>query len=260
MVLTRAATTERLCALQALEPQLLEAATELDPKAFHLVVRHACDAIDGDGGAAGALEQYQQRRFDISRTFEGMVKIDGLLPPVEGEALLTAIKSEVRAEERRESGRTLTQLRADALMNIVYGKSVPRPHIIVTADLAELEGRAPGLSKQVRCDLAHGGRISPATLERLACDANISRVITTGSSQPLDVGRATRTPPPAIWRALVARDGGCAAPGCDRPPGWCQAHHIKPWPKGGETKLDNLVLLCPRHHHAVHEGGKSPPI
>jgi hypothetical protein len=260
MVLTRAATAERLEGLRALEPPLLEAAKELDPKEFHFVVRHACDAIDGDGGAAEALEQYRQSRFDVSRTFGGMVKIDGLLPPVGGEALLTAIKSEVRAEERREAGRTLTQLRADALMNIVYGKSVPRPQIIVTADLAELEGRAPSVSKQVRSDLAHGGRISHATLERLACDANISRVITAGGSLPLDVGRTTRTPTPAIWRALVARDGGCAAPGCDRGPSWCEAHHIKPWPKGGETKLDNLVLLCPRHHHAVHEGGKSPPI
>jgi hypothetical protein len=259
-VLVGAATAERLAALQALEVELLEAARELDPKLFAQVVRHACDAIDRDGGAAEAEAQYAQRRFDISCTFAGMVQIDGLLPPVEGEALLTAIKSEVRAEERRESGRTLTQLRADALMNIMYGKSVPRPRIVVTADLAELEGRAPGVSKKIRSDLAHGGRISQATLERLACDADISRVITAGGSQPLDAGRTTRAPSPAIWRALVARDGGCAAPGCDRAPAWCQAHHIKPWPKGGDTKLDNLILLCPRHHHAVHEGGKSPPI
>jgi hypothetical protein len=259
-VLTRAASPERLPALQALEPELLAAAKELDPKLFSHIVRHACDAIDGDGGAAEANEQYRQRRLDISRTFEGMVKIDGLLPPVEGEALLTAIKSEARAEERRESGRTLTQLRADALMNIVYGKSVPRPRIIVTTDIAELEGRAPGICREIRSDLAHGGRICRATLERLACDADISRVITAGGSQPLDAGRTTRTPTPAIWRALVARDQHCQAPGCDRPPGWCQSHHIKPWPKGGETKLDNLILLCDRHHHAVHEGGKSPPM
>jgi hypothetical protein len=259
-VLTGAASPERLPALQALERELLEAAKVLDPQQFSQIVRHACDAIDGDGGAAETLEQYNERRLDISRTFGGMVKIDGLLPPVEGEALLTAIKSEARAEERRESGRTLTQLRADALMKIVYGKSIPRPRIIVTADLAELEARAPGISKTIRSDLAHGGRISRATLERLACDADISRVITAGGSQPLDVGRTTRTPTPAIWRALVARDQHCQAPGCDRPPSWCQAHHIKPWPQGGETKLDNLILLCDRHHHAVHEGGKSPPM
>jgi hypothetical protein len=100
-VLARAATPERLPALQALETELLEGAQELDPKQFRQLLDHVCGAIDGDGGASEAEAQYQQRRFDISRTFHGMVKIDGLLPPVEGEALLTAIKSEAHGEERR---------------------------------------------------------------------------------------------------------------------------------------------------------------
>jgi hypothetical protein len=71
----------------------------------------------------------------------------------------------------------------------------------------------------------------------------------------LELGRATRTIPPALRRALAARDGGCVAPGCDRPPQWSDAHHLEHWADGGPTDLGNLVLLCRTHHLAVHEGG-----
>ncbi|HEY7137136.1 MAG TPA: HNH endonuclease signature motif containing protein [Acidimicrobiia bacterium] len=83
--------------------------------------------------------------------------------------------------------------------------------------------------------------------------ARISRVITDGRSLPLDVGRATRTVAAAPWRALVVRDGGCTHPGCDRPPGWCEAHHVKHWADGGTTTLDSLKLYCDRHHHDAHQ-------
>jgi len=69
----------------------------------------------------------------------------------------------------------------------------------------------------------------------------------------LDVGRKTRTIPPAIRRALAARDPRCGFPGCDAR--HCDAHHVRHWAEGGDTRLDNLVLLCRRHHRAVHEGG-----
>jgi hypothetical protein len=71
----------------------------------------------------------------------------------------------------------------------------------------------------------------------------------------LDLGRATRVVPPALRRGLAVRDGGCVAPGCDRPPGWTDAHHLVHWLHGGATALGNLVLLCRVHHVAVHEGG-----
>ncbi len=71
----------------------------------------------------------------------------------------------------------------------------------------------------------------------------------------LDLGRATRVISPGLRRALAVRDGGCAAPGCDRPPPWTDAHHLDHWLHGGPTSLDNLILLCRSHHRAVHEGG-----
>ena len=70
--------------------------------------------------------------------------------------------------------------------------------------------------------------------------------------EPLDVGRAKRLVTLAIWAALVIRDRHCAFPGCDRPPLMCHAHHILHWISGGETKLDNLVLLCGHHHRVIH--------
>jgi hypothetical protein len=71
----------------------------------------------------------------------------------------------------------------------------------------------------------------------------------------LELGRAARVVSPGLRRALAARDGGCAAPGCDRPPAWTDAHHLEHWVDGGATHPDNLVLLCRTHHTAVHEGG-----
>ena len=114
------------------------------------------------------------------------------------------------------------------------------------------------LVRAVRADAAHLGRLSMETLRRIACDAGVARVITDGASAPLDVGRTTRVVSAPLWRALVARDGGCVEPGCDRPPGWCDAHHREHWADGGTTSLENLELRCRRLHRAVHEGARGP--
>jgi HNH endonuclease len=74
-------------------------------------------------------------------------------------------------------------------------------------------------------------------------------------ARPLEVGRTSRVVSPAQRAALAVRDGGCGFPGCDRPLGWCEAHHLRHWLHGGPTDLENLALLCRAHHRAVHEGG-----
>ena len=74
-------------------------------------------------------------------------------------------------------------------------------------------------------------------------------------SMIIDVGRTRRVVNGSRSRALKARDKGCRFPGCDRPASWTNAHHIVHWARGGTTDLDNLVLLCHRHHWMVHEGG-----
>jgi Domain of unknown function (DUF222)/HNH endonuclease len=103
--------------------------------------------------------------------------------------------------------------------------------------------------------LEDGPALAPETAERLACDASLVELVER-DGVPLSVGRRTRTIPPAIRRALQARDQRCRFPGCENKR-FLHAHHIRHWARGGETKLDNLVLLCPRHHRFVHEAGYS---
>lgn len=88
----------------------------------------------------------------------------------------------------------------------------------------------------------------------LTCDGEIARLILDPQSRPLDLGRSTRVVTAALRRALDARDGGCVMPGCDRPPRWCEAHHVQHWADGGRTDISNLALTCSKHHHELHLG------
>ena len=103
--------------------------------------------------------------------------------------------------------------------------------------------------------LEDGTALAPETVRRLGCDSWLVAALTGAGRQVLDIGRSSRVVPRAIRRALVLRDGGCAFPGCGRPPRWCHAHHIRHWADGGPTALDNLVLLCGHHHRVVHHDG-----
>ena len=111
-----------------------------------------------------------------------------------------------------------------------------------------------GHTETGRCHLDLGPAVSRDTARRLSCDCTITVMVAEALGRPLGVGRSTRTPPRWLRRALTHRDGGCAFPGCGHTR-FVHAHHIRHWANGGPTNLDNLVLLCPKHHRAVHEGG-----
>jgi hypothetical protein len=102
--------------------------------------------------------------------------------------------------------------------------------------------------------LPDGTGVSAETLRRVACDCGL--VATTDDGHRLNIGRRSRSIPPAIRRALLLRDHGCRFPGC-RHDRFLHGHHIEHWLHGGETSVDNLLLLCPHHHRLVHEGGWS---
>ncbi len=97
----------------------------------------------------------------------------------------------------------------------------------------------------------HTGPLSIATARRLACDCHLTPIVM-DDGVPLNLGRTSRTVSKKQRRALIARDHGCAFPGCDTPPAHCEGHHIKHWADGGPTDLDNLVLLCRYHHTLLH--------
>ena len=126
----------------------------------------------------------------------------------------------------------------------------PDRHEIVVHVEAEVlaDGRAG------RCEIEHRTAIAAETARRLCCDAGIVPVVDGPNGEPLSVGRRNRSIPPAVRRALANRDRGCRFPGCTATHR-LQGHHVKHWAEGGETSLDNLVLLCPTHHRLVHEGG-----
>ena len=112
---------------------------------------------------------------------------------------------------------------------------------------------APAGDSQTVLDEAGGIHVSAETARRLACDAATVTMRHGPGGEILDVGRRTRTISPALRRALAARDRRCRFPGCDNRR--VDAHHLRHWADGGRTALDNLVLLCRRHHRAVHEEG-----
>ncbi|WP_239312812.1 HNH endonuclease signature motif containing protein, partial [Frankia sp. Cj3] len=123
-----------------------------------------------------------------------------------------------------------------------------RPHLTVLVPLPTLLGE-PGAPP---AETSWGLPLPAAVLARLCCDATITRILLDPTGVPLDVGRTQRIVPPALRRALAARDRCCTFPGCDRPPGWCDAHHVIEWSHGGHTALDNLVLTCGHHHRLLH--------
>lgn len=124
-----------------------------------------------------------------------------------------------------------------------------RYQVVVHVDAEALrEGSAAGQSV-----LGDGIHVSAETSRRIACDATVVVMKHDAAGRALDVGRRTRSVPPSIRRALDHRDRRCRFPGCDAR--HCDAHHLQHWADGGATRLDNLVLLCRRHHRAVHEQG-----
>jgi len=126
-----------------------------------------------------------------------------------------------------------------------------RPHLQVTASFETLLGRIGSPAGEMEFSLP----ISARTIERIACDCNITRVPLNSDSAIIDVGREKRVVTPAQMRALRARDRQCVWPGCDRPPSWTNAHHLKHWFHGHPTDMPNLALVCHRHHRMCHEGG-----
>ncbi len=129
------------------------------------------------------------------------------------------------------------------------GSRAERYQVVLHVEAATLESeREPG-----RSELEDGTRVSAETSRRLSCDASVVQLSEAPDGSVLDVGRKTRTIPLALRRALESRDRGCRFPGCGLR--FTDAHHVRHWADGGETNLENLVLLCRFHHRLVHEEG-----
>jgi Domain of unknown function (DUF222)/HNH endonuclease len=214
-------------------------------------------------------EASQQESRSVSYYWEedGSLVLKARLPAVGGALVVKALEAalaqvpehEVCMERSEEWPLSHAARRADALVRMAESalkaggrdaKSAEHYQVVIHVDAQSLSAQAPG-----RAEVEGGPSLAVETIKRLGCDASVVGVIEDGKGQPLSVGRRTRSIPPAIRRALRARDeSGCQFPGCTYER-YLDAHHIEHWAHGGRTELSNLVTLCRWHHRLVHEGG-----
>jgi len=261
--------------------------TDLAKQADVVAVRTAGQRLqfilNPDGALTQANKQFQRRQLTLSPLLDGMTHLDGLLDPEAATTLTTALApflipagphDQRHTAQRRADGLVeLARISADhTLLPLVAGQ---RPHLEILCPLQTLtptsassSDRGDSADQADKADSpAHpgparlpdhpgsGGYLTTQAVHRIACDADIGRVLLGPDSIPTDIGYRHRLFTHHQRRALALRDGGCRFPDCHRPPAHTDAHHIKSWLNGGPTNLDNALLLCRHHHRQTHEGG-----
>jgi hypothetical protein len=239
--------------------------------ALHGTAHHVERLVQGYRRAQEAAElsreaqQHANRSVSYGFAEDGSLVLKARLPALAGAMLIKALDAalesipamEISARVIEERPIPHTARRADALALLAENflaasdassSTADRYQVIVHVDAETLREQTAG-----RCEIEQGPSLPAETVRRLACDASLLRVLENEQGEPLDVGRKTRSIPPAIRRALNTRDGGCRFPGCTHQR-YVDAHHIEHWADGGDTKLSNLVTLCRLHHRLVHEG------
>lgn len=210
------------------------------------------DAVLADGGDHGPEPVVSSLHH--SPTLDGRFVTNGSFGADAGNVVATALS----AADSGDLDVAAPQRRAEALVDVCAfflanhtSTMTPRrrPHVSLIVDAHDIADANGWIADR---DLL----LDPAATSRVLCDCSISRVVAdkvAGSvSRILDLGRTTDVVSAAQRAALAARDRHCRYPGCDRPPSWCDAHHVWWWIRGGPTDLANLVLLCNRHHHLLH--------
>jgi hypothetical protein len=246
--------------LAARAPELVEQAATLSVDSFARKVRDLARRLSRDEGVRHHEKLRAQRTVRRWTDREGMCHTQISLDPESDARLSAAFDAAVAAERAKpDDGRTFDQLKADAFMAIVTS-TVPGgrrpPELLVLIDLATLRD---GLHEGGVCETFDGQPLPPATVRRLACDADIIPVVLGGDARVVDVGRARRLATADQRRALQAMNQTCAAPDCPVRFGDCDIHHLTEWRDGGMTNLQNLIPLCSKHHHLIHEGRWRPP-
>jgi len=245
--LSRAASEEN-------ERELLELARALTAAQLERAVRAYRRVSTGEAAAV-----QETASFDWYWDEDGSLVFGGRLAPEDGAVFLEALQAardalrerpaegEGGSAEPRPTNAEAVAAMADLALSAGPERACERHQVVLHVDVGALSGGEGG------CELGDGPAIAPETARRLACDSSVVE-IREREGATLSVGRKTRSVPPALRRALRRRDRGCRFPGCENHR-FVDAHHVRHWAHGGETRLDNLVLLCRRHHRLVHEGG-----
>jgi hypothetical protein len=221
-----------------MEGFLAEHAAGLTVEQLKTVAAELLAAAAPETSDADAAKKRAAQRLSLSETLDGMWRLDGWLDPEAGIIVSAAIASFTRKPD--PDGDVLTE-------------SAPHRRAEALAQMAR-----HGCAHAEDCNGQGGNRAT--LIFGLPHQSLLDGLGTAGTPdgkrlQILDFGRTTRSTPAGLRRYIIARDGGCVWPGCDRPPSWTEVHHSDHWGKGGETNADLLALLCVHHHGKVHEGG-----
>ena len=256
--------------------ELVKAAIQLDPDSLAREARAFRDELDVDGAKLREEERRQKRSLRLFVQADGTTKLVWIMDPEtaatvrdlydrttspklggvrfvdpERQSVAEAILADERTPEQMASDgfEQLLKLGADADPNFLLGSGAPVIRLTATKTAFE---RGKGLARIE-------GQVSPvsiSTASRLTCEAGVAGIIFNPDGTVLDFGREQRFFTRKQKEALAIIWGGCAAPGCDRPPSWCEAHHIVFWKRdGGKTNLADGILLCRHHHLLFHNNG-----
>ncbi len=268
---------------QRAEAALVEFAERFAPRQLAQLGRRILEVVapdlmdEAEGKRLAALESAARRRTRLSmrRMGDGTTQLSGRLPDAAATRLATYLESfaNPRLDQQSREGDPVDRLPyprrlGEAFCRLLECLDPARlpihggdaTTVVVTIDLDTLrrdlgaagllgKGDIPGDAENA----GSGDSISADEARRLACSAKIIPAVLGGNSEVLDLGRSQRLFNSAQRRALLLRDETCRAEGCDIPGTWSEAHHWMPWSQGGETDLDNGVLLCSHHHHRVHD-------
>ncbi|GAA1614836.1 HNH endonuclease [Kribbella karoonensis] len=244
--------------LDVTEDQLVGLAATHSPKELRTAAKQLCDRIDFDGPEPEEQKAYARESLTL-RTADNGVKFTGFLANENAELLRAIVHTgarphktadgehDPRPRDKRQADALTTALTvaANAWDTDTAGHGA-KANITVTIDLDDLRSATAHATGQT----IYGDDLSAGTIRRMACDANVIPLVLGSNSEPLDVGRRERLVTRHIRHALIARDHGCVV--CAAPPVMCDAHHLTSWLDGGPTSVENLALLCRRHHVDLH--------
>ena len=277
---------------EAMEAALTEVAASQDLDALNVVAGAWISHVDPDGSAPSEQQKAELQGLFIRRKYRGLHRLDIFATEDQFETLMTALSPEgsprtgttaanagcrddggqcadlegkeraVPPDPRSHAQKCLDGLVASCRIALATGQlpanggSKPQVMAIIPYEQLRERVRRSAESREARATesamFPFAGPVPAAQIRRIACEADIIPVVLSGEGRILDVGAAVRYFPPHLRKALIARDGGCAFPGCTAPAPWCEAHHIEYYSKGGTTSTDNGVMLCGFHHHLIH--------
>jgi hypothetical protein len=246
-------------ARELVETTLVAEARTADPGCVRAVGKELVARIDQDGRPPREEELAEPANsFRYHRTSAGRMRFTGNVEPETAElldAMLSPLSKPQPVSDTIPDQRSMGQRLGDGFCAVVHaaahssdqlpGEGGQRPTINVTVDYEKLVAGIGHATFEL------GDPIPTAAVRRLACDAHLIPMVLGTDSVPLDLGRTHRLVTPRLRRALIARDRGCAMPGCTLRARWCDAHHLRAWLDGGATDINNLVLLCRRHHRLI---------